>query len=372
MHVTYSGMGGMTEAALTLVKAANAKGMDHEVLFYGRDRLADRNSERCDSMGVEHHSVQINGTLALPSVLELLKVLRQRKPGIVVSHMTQPVFALWLFRVLRPNTKVIIVEHHSNDLKSAKDWFLTWLNGLVCHRMVLLTSEYKRQVETKIGRVFCSKKVRIIPNGIDLSRFNQISRRLGNDRLIGMQARMVDGKDFETLIRSFRMLIDQRPDLALSLELVGEGPNAKALQSLVAKLELEDSVKFAGTLTQEELIRRMGHWDVFVLSTMGETMSRAIMEAQALGLPIVSTEVSGVTASIRNGEDGLLVPPGNPEAMAESLIKLLENSDYRANIAERARIKAVKEFSIEAIWEKYCALIEEMGTANQKFQFSAT
>jgi glycosyltransferase involved in cell wall biosynthesis len=113
-------------------------------------------------------------------------------------------------------------------------------------------------------------------------------------------------------------------------------------------------------LPQDELIERMRRWDIFVLSTLGETMSRALMEAQACALPIVATDVSGVSAAIRHGENGLLVPPKDAAALAAALDQLVRDPSLRNRLGARGRAHVVEHYSAERCWNSYEMMMDAL------------
>ncbi|MEM0970553.1 MAG: glycosyltransferase family 4 protein, partial [Verrucomicrobiota bacterium] len=275
------------------------------------------------------------------------------RPDFIISHMTQPVFPLFAF-CRQHGKKLLCIEHHSNALKSKKDWLLTWANHVLSDRSIYLTDSYVQDVSSRLGHAFRLSKTRVIPNALHVNQFTPSLRPSSRPRIIGMPARMVQGKDFQTLIRAFALLNPDRRD-DLKLELVGDGPERSTHERLVESLHLKQHVKFLGALPQPTLITQMKTWSVFVLSTLGETMSRSITEAQALALPVLSTNVHGVVDSVVNGETGLLVPPQDHHAMAEGLERLLTEERTRGKLAEQGHRHTVHLHDADRVWERYRA-----------------
>ena len=125
------------------------------------------------------------------------------------------------------------------------------------------------------------------------------------------------------------------------------------LEKLAKALGIADAVDFLGMIPQEEMIRRLRNWDIFVLSTLGETMSRALMEAQACGIPLIASDVSGVSAAIDHGKTGMLVPARDPDALAATMQSLADQPDFRSELAEVSRKHAVENFSADQSWKRY-------------------
>lgn len=361
LHISYSGVGGLAEVAIGLFKAARQAGGDHEILFYGVDPLAARYEEECQRLGASYRYVAKGPGFDRRGMAELARVMGEIRPDVVIGHLTQPVFAFLRYKLSNPKAKLISVEHHSNALKSKQDWVLTFLNHWAASRTVYLTDEYLAQVKKKLGPLVCGCRVSIVPNGIDTQRYSPLeTNRRDGPLIIGMQGRMVESKDYTTLFHAFHQIQTRNPFRPIRLEVAGDGPMEKQLRELAGKLGISNEVSFLGLLSQDDLIAHMRSWDVFVLSTLGETMSRALMEAQSLALPIVATDVSGVSAAIRPGFNGLLVPAKDAAAMAGAIDELLNDSSARAKLGEVARAHAVAELSVEKWWARYENVVNEV------------
>ncbi len=359
VHISYSGVGGMSEAALSLAMGASRTNSEHSFLFYGKDDVAEKYQEKCDRLGFTHEYIPKGASVDFWGSVKVLRYLKKLSPDRIVCHMTQPFIALFCYRLVNPRVGIVIVEHHSNQLKSAQDWVLTVLNHWICHLTIYLTEEYRATVKRRLGSCLRNRKVKVVGNVIDTSKFRPVERKRPNEKIvIGMQARMVRGKDFETLLRAFELLIEGgRNDIRL--ELAGDGPNRVALEQLAKYLGIAEEVTFHGMLEQESLIATMQGWDIMVLLTEGETMSRAVMEGQALGLPVVVSNVTGISALIDHAIDGMLVCNNDSSELAKLLTDLIAASNLRSNISKNARIKAVEQFSCRTGWELLCQAIAE-------------
>jgi len=360
-HITYSGFGGMTEAVLTLVESAAARSIRHEVIFYGRDELSPRTRLRCQSGGVAHACFRKNPGFDPAALRRLAAHLCRTRPQVVFSHMTQVFPALAYYKIRNPSSEIISIEHHSNDLKTAKDWFLTLANLHLADHTVYLTSAYEATVRAKLRALYRPGKVSIIPNGLDTDRFApRESPTPPEPFVIGMAARMVDGKDHETLLRAFQGLRREGRLPSIRLQFAGDGPRRPDLERCTAELGVAPHVDFLGDLPQNQLISTMQSWTIFVLSTLGETMSRSLMEAQALGLPIVSTRVGGVIGCVEEGKTGLLVEAQNAGQMEAALLRLAQTPGLRRELGSRARERAVRHYSAGTAWKRYFELAESI------------
>src|SRR5262249_41693432 len=106
--------------------------------------------------------------------------------------------------------------------------------------------------------------------------------------------------------------------------------------------------------------------DVFVQPSRSEGLPLAILEAMATGVPIVATRVGGVAEAVIDGETGLLVPPGEPAALARALGMILDSADRGARLAREGRARAEKEFSVQAMARRYSDLYAALTSATSK------
>ncbi len=168
--------------------------------------------------------------------------------------------------------------------------------------------------------------------------------------IVGMVGRFdLQFKDQATLIRAMH-LVRQKVRNA-QLVLVGDGPNRPNVERLATELNLQGCVHFLGL--RQDVPVLLHHLDVFVLSSRSEGQSIAVLEAMSAQRPIVATAVGGTPELLADGECGLLVPPGDPQAMAEAITTLLGDSRQRHELARRARERFMAQHSIECMGRAY-------------------
>jgi glycosyltransferase involved in cell wall biosynthesis len=162
----------------------------------------------------------------------------------------------------------------------------------------------------------------------------------GRLRLLAV-ARFCEKKGLDTLVDAAGLLRDR--GVPFALELFGDGPLREALVARAAALRLGESVRFGGSVPQEEIARRMRGCDVFVLACRRDRsgdmdgIPTVFMEAMATGRPVVSCAVSGIPELVRDGETGLIVPPDDPGALADALARLAADASLRARLGATAR-----------------------------------
>lgn len=355
VHICYPGIGGQAAVATGLAIEGKLAGATQSIIFYGVEKTADQYIELCDSAGIDHTTIIKQPGIGIGARRKLRAEIKSCNPDVVIAHHHDTCISA-SFRLLSSACpKVIFVEHHSNALKTKKDWALSCVAHLMSDHTVYLTEAYRDAVKQKWGRFFDQYKTSVIPNGLDLNLYEAISIR--DVKLIGMQGRMDSGKDFRTLIAAFAELYGSGNDHGVSLELIGDGPHREELEAYVSELGLSERVRFTGFLDHADLISHMRQWDIAVLSTQGETLSVAILEAWSLAIPLVGTDVPGVGDLIKDNHDGLLVTPLSASSLSENLSRLIHSDSLRKQLAKQGRFRAEREFNRRTIWGYYASLV---------------
>jgi glycosyltransferase involved in cell wall biosynthesis len=161
-------------------------------------------------------------------------------------------------------------------------------------------------------------------------------------------------KDQLGLIRAFKRVHDQHADTALVL--IGDGELRASLQQSAIDEGVADSVHFLGD--RSDVRDWLQGLDMFVLSSMSEGYSMALLEASAVALPIVATQVGGNGEIVRDGINGRLVPAGNPAALADAMLALLRNPQHALALGQSARAWVERHGSLETMAMRYAQLYD--------------
>ena len=161
--------------------------------------------------------------------------------------------------------------------------------------------------------------------------------------LVSVVARLSAEKGHEYLIRAMKAASARVPGIRLLI--VGEGKTEPALKSLVSELGLDKTVGFVPVVSSIREIYYIS--DICVLPSVQEGLGLGLMEAMAWGKPVIGSAVGGIKNLIRDGENGLLVRPADPDALAAAIIDLLERPDRAATMGNNARLFIEKQFPLE-------------------------
>ena len=127
--------------------------------------------------------------------------------------------------------------------------------------------------------------------------------------------------------------------------IAGDGSERDVLENLAKTHKCSNNIKFLGSCSQNEVHGLLARTKIFCLPSLGDSVGVATMEAMAMGVAVVSTTVKGIPELVHNGETGILVPPGNAEALASALLHLLEDEDLRKKLGAAAKLSVLQDFN---------------------------
>lgn len=206
------------------------------------------------------------------------------------------------------------------------------------------------------------RRLRLIENGVDVSELDEvrevpeplISWRRSGDFVVGYVGRLDTGKRIDTLIHAFEGLGISSKRLCI----IGEGPERQRLQRLTTDLKATDRIAFLGY--RDDRLELMRAFDAFVLPSEREGIPRCLMEAMALGVAAVASDIPGVRNLVTEGVTGLMFPAGDHARLAQQILRLAENPPLRAELGRAGRLHVRSKYSAEAMARRYAALYSDL------------
>jgi glycosyltransferase involved in cell wall biosynthesis len=199
----------------------------------------------------------------------------------------------------------------------------------------------------------------VIGNGVDLELFRPsapaAARASRPVRCLAV-GRLIERKGLADVLRAWSLL----PRGRYTLEIAGGGPQDAPLRALASELGLSDDVRFSGPLSRDEIAMRCRGADMFVLTPYEEAFGNVFAEAIAAGLPVIGSDVGAIPDLVRHGENGILVRPGDADAIARAVRELGDDPARRAEIATRNRARAESMLSWDTAADSYLALYAEL------------
>lgn len=359
-------MGGI-ETHLQALSGALRDHADVRVIVSSEDRTSVE--ELVDSVPVERLSTLLHlfSTSISPSMISRI---RNSDADLVHIHLPNP--AAVMAYLASGHRGKLVVTYHSDTVKQKVlgRIFEPFLKAALRRSAAIIATSPNYLATSPMLQMF-RDRCRVIPYGIHTKQFeqcepeavDQIKQRLG-DRLVISVGRLVYYKGFEVLIRAMAS-VDGK------LVIVGDGPLRGDLQRLAGSLGIAQKVVFAGEIHNAAVTPYYHAADVFALASVARSEAFGIVqiEAMAAGLPVVNTKLdSGVPFVSLDGQTGLTVPPGNPEALAIALNQLLDDPGLRRALGTAAVRRAKEEFSLDTMLRRTLELYDAVcsGCANAR------
>lgn len=367
IHGYFPRIGGAERQLAAVAPLLQAKGVDVQILT--RQLPGAAPFEVID--GIPVHRLPVPGPKAVASIsftLAALPLLRRLQPDLIHAHefispATTAMAAKKLYQM-----PVVVTAHRSGVLGDVR---LLQQRRLGAWRMSLL----RRSVDTfiaisqEIGEELSQAGIPavrqcVIPNGVDTEHFKPLSStekaalrvHLGlpdNAPLAVFAGRLAEEKRLDHLLTVWPAVQRDFPDAQLLL--IGSGPQEAALKHMAG-----EGVCFVGALT--DVAPYLQAADIFVLPSIAEGLSVALLEAMACGLAVIATRVGAAPEMIHHAVDGWLIQPEDIPALQIALHQLLGDADCRASMGQRARTQVVEKYALpkvtQLLYEEYCRILD--------------
>ncbi|MGE5445310.1 MAG: glycosyltransferase [Ignavibacteriales bacterium] len=297
----------------------------------------------------------------LKTIREIIRVVRKENPDILYSrHWPTKIptaFVGWLL-----GKKVVLSEANSLTYEMAyRDTRRRsfYLKNIAC-RLADVVVAVSQGVADGLEQLFgIGSKVRVTYNGFDLDDIEKKGREevyhpwFNREEPIAVAVgRLVNQKGFSYLLHAVNLVNRKTP---LRLIVIGDGELKEELIKQAEELGVKDKVDFLGV--KKNPFAYMARCDLFILSSLYEGLPNVLIEAMALGLPVISTNCPyGPSEIIEDGRNGILIPIGNPQAISEAILRVLGDKQLRDNLRTEAKRRA-KDFSLENMVSEYTELL---------------
>ncbi len=319
--------------------------------------------------GIAYVSVSLGKRLSFKPVREIADILGERKIDLLHTHGG---IAGLYGRSAARRARTPAVVHTLHGIH-----YLHYRNPLLRRLYILLERRYSRTTDRLIlvcrsdltqaqkHRLAAEEKMTVILNGTDI-RLDVGADEIVHRRdewgwppgvpIVGTVARLHRQKGVIDLLRAAPRILGAFPEAKIAV--VGEGPQGKSLRREARRLGLENRFLFLGE--RKDAASLLAMFDIFVSPALWEGLPFVLIEAAAMGKPIIATAVDGVPEVIENGKTGLLVPPGNPEALAEAALRLLGDREEARRLGEAARALVPPRFPLRRMVEQTQSLYLEL------------
>jgi glycosyltransferase involved in cell wall biosynthesis len=327
---------------LELMRRHRAVGDDPHLAAPARSALADRAAAE----GFPVHAVSMRGTWDLASAIAIARLHRRVAPHVVHWHAARAHALGAVASTLAPGPVRVLSRRVDFLVRRTPGSRL--LYALPIEAIVAISKGVERAlVQSGIE----ARRIRIIPSGIDIAPYEAPFDRAGlraryglapEEVLVLQVAALAPHKSQTDLLKAASLAGPRCPELKIWI--AGEGPLRRVLEEEHRRLGLDRVVRFLGFRDDVPDLLRAA--DVFCLSSYLEGLGTSILEAMAVGLPVVATAVGGIPEAVVHGETGLLVPPRSPEALAGALVELARDPGRREALGRRGR-ERVQAFTAE-------------------------
>ncbi|MBX3231499.1 MAG: glycosyltransferase [Labilithrix sp.] len=318
----------------------------HRTVFlsYAERGLARPFLDRARELGFEAHALAYNAPEYLASIREVAGYLRRLGAKVLLCHGYKP--DLLGGRAARRAGVPVVAVSHGWTGATWKVRLNDALDKVSLHAMdhVVCVSEGQARKVRAVG----VRRVTAIRNAVQIERFEAAAvdvRALFSvrpRRVVGAAGRLSPEKGFGVLLEAAARV----PDAEVGFAVFGDGPLRASLERRAAELGLGSRVVFAGF--RDDLDRLVSGLDVLALSSFTEGLPSVVLEAAAAGVPVVATAVGGTPEAVVDGVTGMLVPPGDPGALARALTSVLADEPRRVAMGAAGREMIRERFTFEA------------------------
>lgn len=354
--------GGAERMIVTLMAGLPACGW-HSVLVHHAEPGLRRLIDETKALGVETHvTPSMQGHGRWRTALQFARELRRWSPDVFHAHLSSPSACRYaLIAAKLAGLRVVATVQLYVPVRGARATYPQRLLSLGVDRYIAVSNEVARRIHPLC--VNAARKIRVVYNGVPIEQFDRdadgSSRDAGRPPTVLAVARLHPQKGLGYLLQAATLLPDVRFLVA------GDGPARSELTHQAETLRLGDRFQFLGERGDVPALLRAA--DVFVLPSLYEGLPVSVLEAMAAGTPVVATAVGGTDEAVVDGESGILVPPRDPEALANAMREVLSNPPLASKLVGGAKARVGASFSADAVARGVSEVYAELQPGRPRF-----
>jgi len=282
--------------------------------------------------------------------------MRRNRQTHLHVHLASQAASVGLFtqRIFRCGYSLTV--HGPDEFYNAQSFYLT--QKIAAADFIVCISSYAQSQLMYLSPYECWKKLHVCRLGIDPHLFQPLPRPSSDPAVeILCVGRLTPAKGQHLLIDALHQLLDQGRNVRLRL--AGSGPDEADLRAHSARINLADRVLFEGPVNQDRIRSIYAQADIFCLPSFAEGLPVVLMEALSMGIPCITTAITGIPELIRHGIEGLLVPPSDLAALVNALTTLVDNDGLRSYLAMNGRKRILEEYDLGNNVERLAAIFAE-------------
>lgn len=362
---TYKGGGGPDKTILLSAQQHNPERV-FVLVTYLRDPRDDEFEihTKAAQLNINYVDVYDKYLLDLKCVNHLRQLIRKHKIDLVHAHDDKTLLYGWLLKLMDPDLQIMYTCHsHANYTRNDFESWIGNLNFLIRNKIrIFLMKKYSKPIltiseDTKnrlIKNTIKKDDIKVLPNGIDCDHWkNERGRPVlrkefsikPDEFLIGTVARIAYDKDLPTFFEVAKAVVGQMPNVKFVIVGDGYGSELEDARTMVNEMKLDSKIIFTGH--RNDLLDVYASFDLFLMTSLSEGMPNTVLEAMAMGVPVISTNVGGLSELVKHGKTGFLSEVGDYKCLSEYLLSLLKNHELLTQNAIFARIIITEKFSFK-------------------------
>ncbi len=345
-------MGGQELAVLLHAGGLKKRGHDVRLILEPGSAICGKAVEQ----GIRVEPVAMSRARYPTAIMAFRNILARERPALLHVNSSRDSWIGGLAaRLVSPRVKVVRSRHISTPLN--RNLTTRWLYRTLMDFVIVTGGELTRRGLIERDGLE-PDRVAAFPIGIDIDQFKpgrpdrdlRLELKLPTEhRLVGLISYLRSYKGHEYFIEAAARVLPRAKDVTFLI--VGEGPEEARLREMVASMGLSSNVRILGF--RDDLLNVFRSLDLFVIpSVEGDTIPQVLMQALAMGLPVVSTTVGSIPDVVQDGRTGFVVPPRDAGALAERILALLDNSALRAEMGRYGRTLLEQEYSLARMLDR--------------------